>query len=282
MICSKCGNELKEGRRYCGQCGAPVELSEPVQEPQAAEPEQTVQKQAEKPVGKIRYAFSTAPIKVKILTIISILLVILSVALMTITSTSIMVTPITDITVVDIVLDKSSLDDDYRAMMSDLRYVNKDLEDFDSSDGNVSYLAANSLRNFTSDLSEFLKVPSAINAFFTLESFENINIYDFEDEPCYEALLWLDNIARNIDDDTVEMIPISIYATVSLVSLLLLLGLVLRNITLTVIGTILSVLFCLSFASTLILISSIFALVIAAALQITTSISYKKYTRTFL
>ena len=53
MFCSNCGNQISEGSRFCGVCGAPVEVApqqqpaqtQPVQPQQPAQPEQPVYQQ---------------------------------------------------------------------------------------------------------------------------------------------------------------------------------------------------------------------------------------------
>ncbi len=42
MFCSKCGNQIKRGEKFCGKCGAPVSVKQPIPQPKTQSVEQTV------------------------------------------------------------------------------------------------------------------------------------------------------------------------------------------------------------------------------------------------
>lgn len=288
MNCSKCGNQIKEGCAFCGVCGTPVTSAEtppaptptpipaPVVAPQPQPIQQPVSTPTQKVVGKNRYFFTVAPIKVKLISITSIVLALLCISMLAMSTTQLMDTPIDEVTIVDLAFEYTGFDGEYRSLMNDLKSATKDLEEYEPVSDEISNKDLRKLRTLTNDLLEFKREPTITNAKYALESYYELNISDFEDE----ALYWLDELAEPVES-SLPLVEIGIYTLLAIPVILLLIGFLIKNGALAITGAIFALLYAICFSQTTLLILTVLSVILAVVLLIISNKNYKKYKRNF-
>lgn len=290
MNCSKCGNEIKEGSAFCGVCGAPTQNAEtqttptpapmptpiPTPAPQTIPVQQPVSNAPKKAVSKNRYFLSVAPIQVKLMSIISLALALLCIALLAVSAFQIMDTPIDEVNVVDFGLKVTGFDKEYKSLMRDLRDATDDLEEYVPEEDEISSKDLRKLSALIHDLAAFNREPSLNNAKYTLESYSEIDIFDYDEE----SLEWLDDLATPVESG-LFLVELGIYALMAIPAILLLIGFLIKNGALAITGAIFALLYAICFSQTTLLILTVLSVILAVVLLIISNKSYKKYKRNF-
>lgn len=290
MNCSKCGNEIKEGSAFCGVCGTPTQNVEtqttptpapmptpiPTPAPQAIPVQQPVSNAPKKAVSKNRYFLSVAPIQVKLMSIISLALALLCIALLAVSAFQIMDTPIDEVNVVNFGLKDTGFNKEYKSLMRDLRNATDDLEEYVPEEDEISSKDLRKLSALIHDLSAFNREPSLNNAKYTLESYSEIDIFDYDEE----SLEWLDNLAAPVKLG-LFLVELGIYALMAIPAILLLIGFLIKNGALAITGAIFALLYTICFSQTTLLILTVLSVILAVVLLIISNKNYKKYKRNF-